>query len=176
MEQTVTADKNNGYGKVWDVIFEWWEKIQKPEKAGLRAELRRARNPDAVAMKREYLFLYKDIVKADIPEPIKVKLRDRLPLIVGILSHVKKYNDLAVAATMSSNSKPGSDRPLVSDLRFRRLMKTEDEESLYISMIRMVRMMDGKVNVKDLSESLFFWNDMTRKKWASQYYLHKDIY
>ncbi len=179
-------------------IFEWWQSLQagkpkdawkqkeqnSPDKgsldfksgAGDRANLRRARNPDMVAVQQSYLNLYRIIMQEDISDYVKRKLCDRLPLVAGVLSHVVENSSDSVAVAMGSNPKTGSDRPRVSDLRFRRLMRTKDEESLYIMMIRMVRMMDGRVNVKNLAESLFFWDDMTRKRWASQYYLRKDIY
>lgn len=179
---------------VWQKIYEWWKSFQ-PEKnkekvaqdsadkefrntSGDRANLRRARNPDMVAMQCSYLNLYHAIAKEDISDYVKKRLGDRLPLVAGILSHVKENQEESVAIVMGKSPRQNPDgSALVSDLRFRRLMKTyDDDDSLYIMMIRMVRMMECKVNVKDMAESLFFWNDMTRKRWASRYYLHKDIY
>jgi len=158
---------------LFDIIYDWWLKTSKS--SGDRANLRRARTPDMVAIQSSYLGLYREIVSCGISDKFKWRLNQRLPLIAGVLSHVKENRNESVAFVMGSSTKSGSENPVVSDLRFRRLMKTDDD-SLYIMIIRMIRMMDGKVNVKNLSESLFFWDDMTRKKWASQYYLHKDIY
>jgi CRISPR system Cascade subunit CasB len=72
--------------------------------------------------------------------------------------------------------KKGSDQARVSDLRFRRILRLEEGDELYTTMIRVVRMLDDTVNVADLASSIFFWNEKTRKRWASQYYLQRNIF
>lgn len=163
------------YDTAWSIMHEWWQHLK--DDSGNRAMLRRARNPDDVAIQYEYLNLFNKLAVSDIPEPVKKGLSYRLPLIAGILSHVKVDDESQpVAYVLGSTVSRGSARPLLSDLRFRRLMRTEEDGELFIMMIRIVKMMSGKANVKDLSESIFFWNESTRKRWASQYYLQKNIY
>jgi CRISPR type I-E-associated protein CasB/Cse2 len=60
-------------------------------------------------------------------------------------------------------------RPVLSELRFRRLLKTTCEERLD-TFKRLVRILKGKVNVADLADSYLFWGDKVRERWAFDYY------
>ena len=174
MELVDSVKEENGLDDPWEIVYSWWVKIC--DSSGDKASLKRARTPDIVALQKSYLNLYREMYSGNTGGRVKANLARRLPLVAGVLSHVRDNRNEPVALVMGGSSRQGADSPLVSDLRFRRLMRTEDDDSLFIMMIRMVRMMDNRANVKDLAESLFFWNDTTRKKWTSRYYLHKDIY
>lgn len=173
MAENTIQVKENPVDLIWSIIHEWWKRII--ISPGDRASLKRARNGDMVASQFAYFDLYRRIFNSDIPDFIKKSIDYRLPLVAGLVSHIKEDNPgRAVASVMGSSSKAGSDRATVSDLRFRKLLRTDDNDELYIMMIRMIRMMDENVNVKDLARSIYFWNDQTKRKWASQYYLKKD--
>ena len=58
----------------------------------------------------------------------------------------------------------------VSGLRFRRLLKVKEQEELFTSMTRIIALLGGTVNLQSLAQSVYFWNDRTRKKWAFDYY------
>ena len=159
------------------LIREWWSSLQESNQAGTRAALRRARTPNEISVQYEYFNLFRKLTDSKLPDFIKKRLSYRLPLVAGILSHIREDEpSRPAAARMGSSDKPGGDRPLVSDLRFRRLLRTEDDNELFLMMIRMIRMLGDRVNVKDTAMSVFFWNEQTRKKWASLYYLKRDIY
>lgn len=72
-------------------------------------------------------------------------------------------------------SDAGSDRPLLSQVRFRRLLTTEPGEPLVAACIRLVRQLDNTVNVADLSNDFLGWSNperqvRVRNKWAYDYY------
>jgi CRISPR system Cascade subunit CasB len=154
----------------------WWEKLQEPANRGVRAELRRARSADDVALQGPYYALLAKIVAIEDLGMLKNSIPYRLPSVIGVLAHVKANNpDVKVAQAMGAKKK-GSDQARVSDLRFRRILRLEEGDELYTTMIRVVRMLDDTVNVADLASSIFFWNEKTRKRWASQYYLQRNIF
>lgn len=177
MGEALKKSAVDNYSKAADLIFEWWKDLQAPKKSGPRAALRRARNPDTVATHPEYFELFRNLSNSELPGYIKNRLSYRLPLVAGVLSHIREDEPgRSMAAKMGSSEKQGTDRPVVSDLRFRRLLRTEDDNEMYLMMIRMIRMLDNKANVKDAAISVFTWDEKTRKKWASRYYLKRDIY
>ena len=59
--------------------------------------------------------------------------------------------------------------PIVSELRFRRLIQ-RDRADLYISMIRVLRMLGNKGNLHDLAKSVYFWGDGVKRRWAFEYF------
>jgi CRISPR system Cascade subunit CasB len=84
--------------------------------------------------------------------------------VAGVLSHVKKdgnFSDKSMAAAMTEK---------VKDLRFRKLLRTEDQDDLFQIMLRLVHLMDDRANVYDLIRSLLNWREWTRRKWAEDYY------
>lgn len=162
--------------RILHVIMTWWDRLQEPANRGSRAELRRASSADDVALQGSYYALLASVMAMEDLGVLKNSIPFRLPAVIGVLAHVKSNNpDVKVAEAMGTKKK-GSDQALVSDLRFRRILRLEDGDELYTTMIRVVRMLDDTVNVADLASSIFFWNEKTRKRWASQYYLKRNIF
>ena len=72
-------------------------------------------------------------------------------------------------------SDAGEIRPELSEVRFRRLLTTADGEPLVSAFIRLVRHLDGKVNVRELAHDFRYWSHpesglKIRQKWAFDYY------
>lgn len=72
-------------------------------------------------------------------------------------------------------SDAGEDRPILSQLRFRRLLTTQSGEALVAAFTRLVRLLDGKVNVNELARDFIDWShpirgQQVRRKWAFDYY------
>ena len=110
---------------------------------------------------------------------MKKSMAFQLPLVVGVLSHVRENDPAVPVAKAMGSKKAGSETSVVSDLRFRRLLALDsaaDSQQLHLTLIRVIRMLGNKANVKDLARSLFYWNDRTKKQWASLYYLKQDVY
>jgi CRISPR system Cascade subunit CasB len=73
-----------------------------------------------------------------------------------------------LAEQMATGKTDGSAR--VSGLRFRRLLKVKEADGLFSALGRVVALLGGAVNLQSLANSVYFWNDRTRKQWAFEYY------
>lgn len=65
----------------------------------------------------------------------------------------------------------GSQRPRLSELRFRRLLQTGGGEEQVTAFIRLIRLLGGQVNVAALARDYLTWHqDTTKHRWAFDYY------
>ncbi|WP_127476009.1 type I-E CRISPR-associated protein Cse2/CasB [Sulfurivermis fontis] len=149
-----------------DIVAGWWEGLQ--QDSGGRAQLRRCKSPDEVMLEPAFhrlLNRMRGLLESDGNMPVDESYR-RLAAVAGLLSHVKKPDNKALAERMAE-SKGG--RPRFSSLRFRRLMK-ESFDDLYPAMIRVIRQLDKTASLSDLANSVFYWGDKVRKDWALAYF------
>lgn len=146
-----------------DVLLEWWKGLD--DSRGDRAALRRCHNPTEVAFNPSFHRLRMKFKQFGNVKP------ESLALIAGILSHVKRNNDVHIAEQMAT-PKSGGTSACVSGLRFRRILKVQDNTELFEPLIRIVHMLDGNVNIPVLANSIYWWstNDFTKKEWAFAYY------
>ena len=101
---------------------------------------------------------------------------DALELAI-LLAHVKEddaQRPMRAAGWKSfpgekKETEAGADRPVLSELRFRRLLKTPRDERLD-AFKRLVRILGGKVNVAALTDDFLFWGDKVRERWAFDYF------
>lgn len=146
---------------VMQAIMAWWQSLN--DNRGDRAELRRCSTLTEVAFTPAFHRLRLALMKCGGVNA------DALALVAGLAARVK--NDIpgsTLAEQMATGKSDGSAR--VSGLRFRRLLKVKGREELYSAMIRILAMLGGGVNLQSLAESVYYWNDRTRKKWAFEYY------
>jgi len=62
---------------------------------------------------------------------------------------------------------------MVSDLRFRRLLKCRTPDELYPALRRVVGLLKNhnlRADVMSLAQSVFYWGENMRKEWAYEYY------
>lgn len=143
------------------VLLAWWRSLDKDR--GDRAALRRCRTPDSVVMIPAFHRLVTDLRRLDI-----AVRTDGLARVAGLTAHVKEHGEVRrIARQMAERH---GDRPRVSELRFRRLLAFTEGDDLYPAMRRTVRLLDGSVNLTDMAQSVYWWNDRTRKEWAYDYY------
>ena len=96
---------------------------------------------------------------------------DRLTLVAGLAARVKVDSaGSSIAEQMATPKEGNKDKAKVSGLRFRRLLKVKDQEELFTSMGRIIALLGGAVNLRSLAQSVYFWNDRTRNRWAFDYY------
>jgi len=158
------------------ILKDWWLSLK--DDSGARAELRRCNSILEVVMTPTYQRLYSSKLRFFV-EQAKVS-RDQMAAVVGLLAHLKHDAE----ATVLSGKGPyvellaeqmaylvSADRPLVSELRFRRLLQNEREE-LYPALIRIIRMMKGSATLYGLTHSVFYWGDKVKKRWAYAYFPH----
>ncbi len=143
-------------------LIDWWEDL-KQNNRGERAVLRRCGTLNEVVLSPAYHRLRTSLLKIG-----KVN-DDRLSLVVGLSAYVKDNADASgIAVQMATGKTDGSAR--VSGLRFRRLLKVKESDNLFTAMRRVIALLGGAVNIQSLAQGVYFWNDITRKDWAFDYY------
>lgn len=139
----------------------WWQALN--DNRGDRAELRRCATLTEVVFTPAYHRLRLAIGKYGAVNA------DALALVAGLSARVKdNVEGISIAEQMATGKADGSAR--VSGLRFRRVLKVKEPEALFSAMSRIVALLGGAVNLQSLAKSVYFWNDVTLKKWAFEYY------
>jgi len=101
--------------------------------------------------------------------------QERMAAVVGLISTIKsKDDDEGIALRMARSS---GERPRVSELRFRRLLKTEgrDSDRFYPAMRRILALLEHKANPLEVARATYFWDDRfrgpgIRRDWAFAYF------
>ncbi|MBM3518221.1 MAG: type I-E CRISPR-associated protein Cse2/CasB [Alphaproteobacteria bacterium] len=93
----------------------------------------------------------------------------RIGIAAIVLAHIRQHapGERVARQIGSHGKKEPSD---VSEARFRRLLRTETNEELLRAMVRLVKKISGRTNVADLSDSIVFWGDRVRQRWAFDYF------
>lgn len=151
--------------KVKAALSTWWEGLDAAR--GDRAMLRRCHSPTEVAFMPTYHRLRLSLERFGHVDP------DRLALVAGVLSHLKENtrtkSTITFAQQLATPKKDG-DHAAMSGLRFRRLLQVENPDDLYQAMIRAVRLLGGAADIDTLANGVYWWNEMTKKSWAFDYY------
>lgn len=142
-------------------LANWWQSLD--NNRGDRAELRRCSTLVEVAFTPAYHRLRLAVVKFGLVNA------DALAVVAGLAARVKRnIAGNTMAEQMATGKVDGSAR--VSGLRFRRLLKVKEREELFTAMGRVIALLGDAVNLQSLANSIYFWNDRTRKQWAFEYY------
>ncbi len=158
----------------YTILLEWWEGLATDR--GERAELRRADNALRVVFSPAYHELLQRLQAAGYG--LGVRQRERLAALAGLAAHVQHHAGPARSlATQMGSVPPGGAKPPVSELRFRRLLATDDLDELYTQLRRAISLLDGTANLVDLARVLWRWQPIAmqhpgdpRKNWAYDYY------
>lgn len=138
-------------------ILRWWGANLGDRQSGraraLSARLRRAQGADALAEPEVH-----DLARA-------LNLRDgaRLAKLVRLLAEVGEHVPQPLARRL------GGTEPVLSTLRFQRLMRAEGDE-LVESLRRAIIMADGRCNVAALGPDILFWGETVRARWCFHYF------
>ena len=149
-------------------LLEWWRDLEKDR--GGRAELRRSKSLTEIALLPAYHRLRLSILHLEDYEGIKGIQEEGLMLVAGLAARVKTNNDVMNIAEQMAASEAGGNTAVVSDLRFRRLLKANKGEELYMLMTRAISLLGSSVDLQSLAKSVYWWNDRTKKDWAYSYY------
>lgn len=145
----------------YQALAEWWRQLDSDR--GERAVLRRCRSLTEVALTPAYHRLRRAVSRFGTVDD------DGLALLACLAVRVKSdADDARIAEQMATGKPDGSAR--VSGLRFRRLLKARDLEELLSTMSRTIALLGSSVNLQSLAQSVYWWNDQTRKRWAFDYY------
>ncbi|MCF6219394.1 MAG: type I-E CRISPR-associated protein Cse2/CasB [Gammaproteobacteria bacterium] len=155
-------------------LKEFWFGLK--DNGGARAELRRCQSVNEVVMTPTFQRFCQNKLRPLMKD--ESMWEDRMAAIVGLIAHLKYDAESSVLGGKGNAVDQlavqmaylvSADRPLVSELRFRRLLQNERAD-LYQSMIRIIRMMKGGANLYGLAHSVFFWGDGIKKRWAYAYF------
>lgn len=147
-----------------EVVLQWRAGLS----SGSAAELRRCRSGVEVELHPEFHRL-----RRRLPEGAPIAAR-QLPMLVGLSSHLRVGEakprlggDGSLASVFGLQE---SKRPLLAEARFQRLLAETETAALYPKLVRALRMVQGRVGISELWQSLAYWNDRTRRAWAYAYY------
>jgi len=161
MEEKISWTAEGHFGKV---LHKWWLGLE--EDRASRAVLRRCATLDAVTLSDAYQHFYRYMLACGWSENASDWQRDKLAAIAGLLAHVKTNDTQCLPIKMSELA---GDRPLVSEPRFRDLLKIETNDDLFVSLRRALPLIDNKANIYQLANDVYFWGDKTKKEWAYSY-------
>lgn len=156
----MTDAQAEGTGTIGVAALGWWKQIQ--EDSGARAELRRCRTPAEAARCPAAHDLYAALKAAGCAS------REVAMWTAIVLAHVRGHDPRRTTAAHMVGADPRS--PVVSALRFRRLLRCNRREALVPLLRRAVSLTDGVAHVVDLAESVVFWGDSRQKQWAFEYF------
>lgn len=158
--------------EVLGALMHWWTRISDESASGQdkadRAILKRCDSIEAVTRTAAYHRVYRAMRAQHRGEDWKPWEQDRLAMLVGLAAHVKR-GGRKLAAEMNRQA-PGSDRPAVSELRFRRLLESPDNDSLFVALLRVLPLVQRQLDLYPLARDLFAWGDSVKKRWAYDYY------
>lgn len=140
-------------------IKSWWEDLQ--DNKGGCAELRRcARLEDVFACRPFYDLRSRLSSHANINN-------DRLAATVLCLSRVKQNCSESFAERMGTLR---NGTPLVSEARFRELIRSRDKASLTKSISSILSVLRFEANVVDLAENVYWWGPKAVRATSIKYY------
>ena len=150
---------------------QWWAELngktdRRKANRGALANLRRCRKPVDALMVPATFNLMQRLPKTD---------KDRVAVLCIVLAHIRDDASPSVARSIGRTSLADEDSALLSEGRFRRLLQSEGNQELLANMVRLVRHMKGKVNIADMAETILYWGDRTRQRWAFDYYAVSNV-
>lgn len=148
------------------ILLAWWANLQ--ERPGDRAVLRRSSNPVEVVFCPAFHRLLGDIRSAGYP--LGPEAAAGMAVVGGLAAHVREVSTEGSLARQMGAPRATGAGARVSGLRFRRLLAVPTRDDLFPALVRVIRLLDGRVDLLDLARSSFWWGDRTRKRWAYEYY------
>ena len=162
----------------------WWAWLD--SNRGDRARFRRVSEPDDMLMTPEFSnFLQKMSVDEDGGKrEFRMSMTDAA-MMAALVARVRKDNyekNSSFAKALASPAKEGSAKAAMSELRFQQLQKSRTPEEFYRRMCRAIDLLDSRVNIIDMADSVLHWLHEWRTapaenpqhrlavKWATQYY------
>lgn len=179
MNASATKDGNSKASSRGKRALEWWERHCHPIKgdAGIRAQLRRCRSTtDAVGIPAAiYLARSLGVLSGSDKDHQVTAALDLARVLAHITQNISTHRPMQTAGWKSfpgerKESEAGGDRPVLSEARFRRLITADRGEEQVTAFIRLIALLDGGVNIAELSEDFIYWNDRVKRRWAFDYY------
>ena len=164
----MTRSRREDQGRLGDKVFQWWTELVdpgNPTSRRQRAELRRANTLAEVALTPAYVDLLDRIGEVGGGRPF-----EQVAAIASVLGEVRREAGARHGDFARTMARTVDRRPAVSELRFRRLLATDEREQLAAQLRRVVPMLDAPVPIPDLALSVYYWGDARKRQWAEQYW------
>jgi CRISPR system Cascade subunit CasB len=161
MEPNIVIRVDSALGKG---LKEWWTGLENDRAS--RAMLRRCATLDEIVLSPAYQRFYRYMLARGWPIKAANWQDDKLAAIAGLAACVKVDTDTNAPYQMSESD---GDRPVVSELRFRAILKIDTTEDLYTALRRVLPLMGHKTSLVQLANDVFWWGDTTKKHWAYSY-------
>lgn len=155
------ADRN----AIGGAVLGWWrEQLEDRETASVRALSARLRRASAIEAMCEGAVhrLSERLIEAGV-RPLRARDPERLVPLARTLAEVRTHDRGTLAGRL------GGAEPLISELRFRRLLRAEGEE-LTNALRRAVGMAEHKCDVAALGRDILFWGEGVKIAWTFQYH------
>ncbi len=163
-----------------DRAVEWWTQYCHAQKGspGVRARLRRCDSavqalaePAAVSLARR-LLSDRGIETA---EDWRLEAAVNLARVLGhVTAHTPGTRPMRAAGWRSfpgeRPSKDSTERPLLSDVRFRRLIETPRGEEQVTTFVRLIALLDDSTDIAAIADDFMNWGDRVKRRWAFDYY------
>jgi CRISPR system Cascade subunit CasB len=156
----------------------WWAELQGAEhkdashrvgNPAALARLRRASSPTAAAEEPAVFDLYK---RLGFGRHQIDRWLSRVAVVAAVLAHIRTD----ASATDSGHPRRfaeilGGNPPLMSPLRFKRLLAATHDQEILIVFRRAVALAGAKnISIEDVAASLLDWSDRRRMRWAFDYF------
>ena len=158
-----------------DIAVDWWRDLQPapghpdPRRhTGDRATLARLRRCDQLAQAGSEASVIALARSLGITRGEDPRLGNAL-LTAIVLAHVR-HDNRSRSLGRSLGSPGGDQRALLSPLRLSRLLSVETLDERLIAFRRVVALLGGEVNLRDLARTLLFWTDSARIALAFDYH------
>lgn len=168
--------------------LDWWRYHCDPAAAdpGTRARLRRCDSPvDAAAIPAAVNLARRLGAFSRGADDWRVNVTLNL---ARVLAHVREHVPGApmraagwkTFAGDRKESEAGEDRPILSEARFRRLLTTGSGEEQVAAFVRLIALLDGRVDVAALAADFVDWEhpwrgERIRKEWATDYFAARTL-
>jgi CRISPR system Cascade subunit CasB len=157
------------------ILREWWQELENNK--GERAALRRADSLTEVVYCSIYHRLLRTLRKEGYTVP-----EAHMPKLAAIAGLAARIDDTPgkLGAQMGT-LKPG-DKPVISELRMRRVLACDDLEELYTLLRRALSIIGGNASLTGLAATIWHWKSLaeknphdSRKQMAYDYYAAASI-
>lgn len=145
--------------------WRWWKSLGEEDRAG-RAELRHCGTVAEVAFTAPYHRLLQRLGSRLGEGDAR-----RVALLAAVLAHIEdEPAELASLPRRMGTPKGEGQGPVVSDARFRHLLRNQEPDELLREVVRVVRQLDRTAAIDPLFRDLMKWDEPTRMRWAREFY------
>ncbi len=159
-------------------LKQWWFWLQSEQARGECAKLRRCQTPGEVIMQKGFFKLGKLL-----PNWQKYNLL-ALATVAGMLAHIETEINVSFPTQLGAEN-AASGKPILSELRFQKLLASSEPDEFYKSLLRSVKQVGKAAAPVLLADSILHWyreqsepekyqgKKSWKYHWANDYYSSK---